>query len=62
MSTSNPVSALIQPLGEMPPEAVVFGGTEAMRALRERLAKIAGANVPVLSRERVARAKTLSRA
>src|SRR5580693_8564110 len=48
MSTSNPVSALIQPLGEMPPDSVVFGGTEAMRALRERLAKIAGANVPVL--------------
>jgi two-component system, NtrC family, response regulator AtoC len=48
MSTSNPVSALIQPLGEMPPESVVFGGTDVMRALRERLAKIAGANVPVL--------------
>src|SRR6202047_4253671 len=48
MSTSNPVSALIQPLGEMPPDSVIFGGTEAMRALRERLAKIAGANVPVL--------------
>jgi two-component system response regulator AtoC len=48
MSTSNPVSALIQPLGEMPPESVIFGSTDAMRALRERLAKIAGANVPVL--------------
>jgi len=48
MTTSNPVSALIQPLGEMPPESVIFGATEAMRALRERLAKIAGANVPVL--------------
>ena len=48
MSTSNPVSALIQPLGEMPPDAVVFGATDAMRSLRERLAKIAGANVPVL--------------
>jgi two-component system, NtrC family, response regulator AtoC len=48
MSTSNPVSSLIQPLGEMPPEAVVFGSTDAMRSLRERLAKIAGANVPVL--------------
>src|SRR6202140_2816929 len=45
---SNPVSALIQPLGEMPPDSVVFGSTDAMRALRERLAKIAGANVPVL--------------
>src|SRR6202050_918802 len=48
MSTSTPVSALIQPLGAMPPDSVVFGGTEAMRALRERLAKIAGANGPVL--------------
>ena len=49
MSTpANPVSALIQPLGEMPPEAVVFGASNAMRSLRERLAKIAGANVPVL--------------
>jgi two-component system, NtrC family, response regulator AtoC len=48
MSTQNSVSSLIQPLGDMPPEAVVFGGTDAMRALRERLDKIAGANVPVL--------------
>jgi two-component system, NtrC family, response regulator AtoC len=48
MSASNPVSSLVQPIGEMPPETVVFGSTEAMRALRERLAKIAGANVPVL--------------
>jgi len=48
MSTSNPVSALIQPLGEMPPDSVIFGTTDAMRALRERMSKIAGANVPVL--------------
>ena len=48
MSTSNPVSSLIQPLGEMPPDSVVFGASETMRALRERLAKIAAANVPVL--------------
>src|ERR1700728_3430947 len=48
MSTSNPVSSLIQPLGEMPPEAVIFGGTEVIRGLRQRMAKIAGANVPVL--------------
>jgi two-component system response regulator AtoC len=32
----------------MPPDSVVFGSTDSMRALRERLAKIAGANVPVL--------------
>jgi len=45
---STSVSALVQPLGEMPPDSVVFGSTEAMRDLRERLAKIAAANVPVL--------------
>lgn len=48
MSTSNPVSALIQPLGEMPPDSIVFGSSDAMRAVRNRLDKIAGANVPVL--------------
>jgi two-component system response regulator AtoC len=46
--TSSSVNTLVQPLGEMPPEAVVFGRTEAMRAVRERLTKIASANVPVL--------------
>jgi two-component system, NtrC family, response regulator AtoC len=46
--TTSSVNTLIQPLGEMPPEAVVFGRTEAMRAVRERLNKLAGANVPVL--------------
>ncbi len=42
------VSSLAQSLGEIPPENVVFGRTETMRALRERLQKLAGANVPVL--------------
>src|SRR5690348_17612818 len=42
------VSSLAQSLGEIPPESIVFGHTEAMRALRERLQKLAGANVPVL--------------
>ncbi len=46
--TSTSVNALVQPLGEMPPEAIVFGSTAAMRAVRERLAKLASANVPVL--------------
>jgi two-component system response regulator AtoC len=32
----------------MPPEAVVFGRTEAMQSVRDRLSKLAGANVPVL--------------
>ena len=48
VSNSNPVSSLVQPLGEMPPEAVVFGRTEAMQAVRDRLTKLASANVPVL--------------
>jgi two-component system response regulator AtoC len=47
MSASS-VSSLIQALGEIPPYEVVFGHTETMRALRERLDKVASANVPVL--------------
>lgn len=46
--TTGTVNTLVQPLGEMPPEAVVFGRTEAMNAVRDRLMKLAGANVPVL--------------
>lgn len=46
--TTSSVNTLVQPLGEMPPEAIVFGRTEGMRAVRERLTKLAGANVPVL--------------
>ena len=46
MTTS--VNTLVQPLGEMPPEPIVFGRTEAMQAVRDRLNKLAGANVPVL--------------
>lgn len=48
MGPSNTVNSLVQPIGEMPPETVVFGRTETMRAVRERLAKLASANVPVL--------------
>jgi two-component system response regulator AtoC len=48
MTTVSSVNSLVQPLGEMPPEAIVFGRTEGMRAVRERLTKLAGANVPVL--------------
>src|SRR4051812_16944852 len=45
---ATPVSSLVQSLGEIPPEQVVFGRSEAMRSLRERLDKVASANVPVL--------------
>src|SRR5260221_9075354 len=48
MTTVSSVNSFVQPLGEMPPEVIVFGRTEGMRAVRERLTKLAGANVPVL--------------
>ncbi len=47
-TVTNPVSSLVQAIGDIPPEAIVFGTSEAMLALRERLGKVAGANVPVL--------------
>src|SRR6266571_8059163 len=46
--SSATVSSLVQSLGEIPPEAVVFGESDTMRALRTRLDKVAAANVPVL--------------
>ncbi len=45
---NNPVSSLVQALGEFPPESVIFGRSETMQALRDRLNKVAAANVPVL--------------
>src|SRR5882724_3750607 len=48
MTTTSSVNSLVQPLGEFPPDAIVFGRTDAMQAVRERLNKLAGANVPVL--------------
>ncbi len=44
----NAVSSLVQSLGEIPPDSVVFGNSDAMLTLRRRLEKIANANVPVL--------------
>src|SRR5271163_2130137 len=46
--TTSPFSSLVQSLGEFPPDAVVFGKSEAMQALRARMNKVASANVPVL--------------
>jgi len=46
--TTNSVSSLVQSLGEFPPEAVVFGKSDVMQALRDRMDKVASANVPVL--------------
>src|SRR5215467_10037032 len=46
--TANPVSSLTQSLGDIPPENIIFGRSDAMRSVRDRLNKVAGANVPVL--------------
>ena len=48
LSATGSVSSLVQSLGEIPPEAVVFGRSEVMQAVRDRLDKVAAANVPVL--------------
>jgi two-component system, NtrC family, response regulator AtoC len=45
---ASPFSPLAQSLGEIPPESIIFGRSEAMHSVRERLARIASANVPVL--------------
>jgi two-component system, NtrC family, response regulator AtoC len=47
-TVTNPGSPLIQSVGEVPPDSVVFGRTDVMRQVRERLEKVAGANVPIL--------------
>jgi two-component system, NtrC family, response regulator AtoC len=47
-TTTGSVSSLVQSIGEIPPESVVFGRSEVMQAVRERLDKVASANVPVL--------------
>jgi two-component system response regulator AtoC len=48
MTATSSVSSLITSLGEIPPEPVVFGHSETMQSLRERMDKVASANVPVL--------------
>lgn len=48
MPITNPVSTLVQSLGEMPPDSIIFGKSDGMQALRQRLDKVASANVPVL--------------
>ncbi len=46
--TTLSVSSLAQSLGEVPPDHIIFGQSDAMQAVRSRLAKVAAANVPVL--------------
>src|SRR6202140_3830915 len=46
--TTLSVSTLAQSLGEVPPDNIIFGHSEAMQAVRLRLGRVAAANVPVL--------------
>jgi two-component system response regulator AtoC len=46
--TTLSVSTLAQSLGEVPPDNIIFGHSEAMQSVRSRLSKVAAANVPVL--------------
>lgn len=50
MATPAPVgfSSFMRSLGSLPPDSVVFGRSHRMLAVRQRLEKIASANVPVL--------------
>src|SRR6476660_173847 len=46
--TSGSVNSLVQPLGGLRPDAIVFVRSEARNGVRDRLLKLVGANVPVL--------------
>jgi formate hydrogenlyase transcriptional activator len=46
--TTLSISPLAQSLGEVPPDNIIFGHSEAMQSVRSRLGKVAAANVPVL--------------
>jgi two-component system response regulator AtoC len=43
-------SAISSTVGPLPPDAVIFGHSEAMQSLRHRIERVASANVPVLIR------------
>jgi two-component system response regulator AtoC len=46
--TTLSVTSLQQSLGELPPDNIIFGRSEALQAIRAQLARVASANVPVL--------------
>ena len=49
MATAPPVSpSIFTPLGTLPPDDVVFGQSDVMRAVRQKIEKLAGTNVPIL--------------
>ncbi|MCL6565066.1 MAG: sigma-54 dependent transcriptional regulator [Acidobacteriia bacterium] len=49
-ATAQPRPSLSVPTNDIPPEHIIYGRSEAMRAVRQRVEKVATANVPVLIR------------
>lgn len=47
-STAELDSSLAVPVGNLPPEGVIFGRSRVMQAAREKVDKVAGTNIPVL--------------
>jgi len=49
MATATSInSSLFVPIGILPPDEVIFGSSEAMKVIRNKVEKLASANVPVL--------------
>ena len=49
MATTPPVSSsLVVPLGTLPPDEVIFGKSDGMRLVKQKVEKLASTNVPVL--------------
>jgi len=46
--TTLSVASLQQSVGELPPDDIIFGRSEALQAIRAQLSRVASANVPVL--------------
>src|SRR2546430_14805672 len=46
--TTLSVSSLAQSLGELPPDQIIFGHSEAMQAVRSRLGKRTAHKIPIL--------------
>src|ERR1700729_615549 len=46
--TTMSVTSFQQSLGELPPDNIIFGHSEAVQAIRAQLSRVAAANVPVL--------------
>ena len=58
-TATNSVSSLVQSIGEIPPEAIVFGASDPMQALRDVSPRWLPPTFRCLSTGKAGRAKTL---